>query len=194
MIAAARRDAAHQRLITGVVCGGQRRSSRGGPRRSTDRRLGGDDLSSSVAAILRKSRGDAVTVPAYACLVSALDDDLNDVAGIRLPDITVPIGTHVGWNVLDTAKHTSEHVPVLQGMTRFFSRDEAERERLRDPRVSIAARYPTRAAYLDLVRAEAATLVGERFLLADDVDLVVENCGARYDEARRVGPYSPAPN
>ena len=30
-------------------------------------------------------------------LVADVDDTLNEVAGIRLPDIQVPLGCHTGW-------------------------------------------------------------------------------------------------
>ena len=31
--------------------------------------------------------------------VSALDEDGNETAGVRLPDVTVPLATFTGWNV-----------------------------------------------------------------------------------------------
>ena len=35
----------------------------------------------------------------YTTFVSAVDSDGNEVAGIRLPPIAVPLGTYTGWNV-----------------------------------------------------------------------------------------------
>ena len=35
----------------------------------------------------------------YGARVCAVDADGNEVAGIRLPPIAVPFGTHTGWNV-----------------------------------------------------------------------------------------------
>ena len=35
----------------------------------------------------------------YPVLVSSMDEDCNDVAGIRLPDVAVPLATYTGWNV-----------------------------------------------------------------------------------------------
>ena len=34
----------------------------------------------------------------YPNLVSAVDEDGNERGGIMLPDITVPLATHMGWN------------------------------------------------------------------------------------------------
>lgn len=128
---------------------------------------------------------------AYACVVSATDDDLNDIAGIRWPEIEVPVGTHAGWNVLDTGSGRSEVIGYLWGLTRFFSRNEAERAAIGDPRPSLAARYTSRNDYEARVRAATERLADECLLLSEDIDLVVANCMLRYDEAMRIGPLNP---
>jgi len=38
--------------------------------------------------------------PEYAVLVTQVDSDGNDVAGIRLPYLVASLGTHTGWSVL----------------------------------------------------------------------------------------------
>ena len=48
--------------------------------------------------------GRTVKLPAeageeYPALVSDLDEDGNEIAGIRLPDLTVPLATYSGWNL-----------------------------------------------------------------------------------------------
>src|SRR5262249_53161429 len=35
----------------------------------------------------------------YANLVAAVDADGNELAGIRLPDLSVPLATYTGWNL-----------------------------------------------------------------------------------------------
>lgn len=50
-----------------------------------------------------------------------------------------------------------------------------------DTRPSIAERYPSRGDYLQKVRAAAEAQVERGYLLAEDVDVVVENAAARYD-------------
>ena len=49
-----------------------------------------------------------------------------------------------------------------------------------DPRRSIAERYPSRDGYLELVRQEAQRLIGEGYLLAEDLELVVDQTSRRY--------------
>src|SRR6185503_18756914 len=48
------------------------------------------------AGLVRYPPGENGT---YPVLVSSLDADCNDVAGIRLPDVAVPLATYTGWNV-----------------------------------------------------------------------------------------------
>lgn len=106
-------------------------------------------------------------------LVPQVDADGNDVAGIRLPDVAVPLATYTGWNFRRADIGGTQLLVSLVGSYVPFARTAAEREARRDPRVSIGERYPSRAAYLTKIRDAAATLVRERYLLAEDVDSVV---------------------
>jgi hypothetical protein len=114
-------------------------------------------------------------------LVSAVDADGNETGGIRLPDISVPLATHTGWNTRDPETGGAGQVMRLVGSTVPFPRDEDEGEAHADPRVSIAERYRNRDGYALKVRAAAEELAQQRLILQDDVDLVVENCLARWD-------------
>lgn len=119
----------------------------------------------------------------YAALASAVDADGNELAGVRLPDLTVPVGTHLPWNLRHPSIGSPEQILSMLGSTVFFAPTRAERERHGDPRPSIEERYASREAYLARVREEAEALVAQRYLLAEDVDLVVGSCGERYDAA-----------
>jgi Alpha/beta hydrolase domain len=55
-----------------------------------------------------------------------------------------------------------------------FARTAAEQERTGDPRPSIVERYGDRAGYLERVRREADAMVASRYLLAEDIEPVVE--------------------
>ena len=136
-------------------------------------------------------RYPAIRGDAYTTLVSDIDDDLNEQAGIRLPDVTVPVGSHTGWNAQDPERGDPRVAPLFLGITRFFARTEEERAP-DDPRPSVAARYRGRDDYLERVRDAAAVLVGDGYLLEEDVGLVTANCAERYDEALRVGAENPS--
>ncbi len=117
----------------------------------------------------------------YPALVSAVDADGNEVAGIRLPDVTVPLATLAGWNPRHRDTGGEGQIMPMTGSTIPFAMNATERARLGDPRPSIDERYLGRADYLDRVRAAAQELVTQRHLLEEDIDLVVQHAAARWE-------------
>jgi len=123
----------------------------------------------------------------YASYVSALDADLNETAGVRMPDLTVPVGSHTGWNPRHPSTGGEGQILDTAGSTIPFPRDAAERARTGDPRPSIAERYASRDEYLARVRTEVDRLIAERHLLAEDAEAVVQLAADRYDAFTRTG-------
>jgi hypothetical protein len=116
----------------------------------------------------------------YPALVSAVDADGNEKAGICMPDITVPVGTHAGWNQRDPVTGSPEQIVPMNGLTLWFAPDEATRAARGDPRRSLAERYRDEADYRTKLRAAALLLASEHYLLEEDVEHVVETAVARY--------------
>jgi hypothetical protein len=114
---------------------------------------------------------------AYPVLVPALDADGNEIAGIRLPEIAVPVATYTGWNLRKA--EFAEDALMLVGAQFPFAATAAAREALGDPRLSLAERYPSRADYVAAVRAAALALVSERLMLEEDVEQAVRVAEAR---------------
>ena len=73
----------------------------------------------------------------YARLVSAADADGNDLAGIRLPDLEVPVGTHTGWNLRHPDTGAPEQLMSMQGSSHWFAAKAAQRKASNDPRLSL---------------------------------------------------------
>ncbi len=117
----------------------------------------------------------------YQNYVSAVDADGNEVAGIRMPDVAVPVATYTGWNPRHPDTGGTGQINLMQGSTFPFPATKAERERTGDPRPSIEERYRDRADYLAQVRAAAEALVAQRYLLAEDIDVSLSLAAARYD-------------
>ena len=100
---------------------------------------------------------------------------------MRLPDVVVPIATHMAWNPRDNSIGGLDETFAQAGSSVPFPATTAERERTADPRDSIAERYADRDAYLARVREVAAALVQARHVLPEDQALVIANATERWD-------------
>jgi len=118
----------------------------------------------------------------FPLLVPAVDADGNDRAGIRVPEVAVPLATYTGWNFRHESIGGVSQLVDLRGSAIAFASTAAERQASGDPRLSIEERYVTKARYLELVNQAADALVRDRYLLAGDRAHVV----ARADEAWEV--------
>ncbi|HEV7994616.1 MAG TPA: alpha/beta hydrolase domain-containing protein [Stellaceae bacterium] len=106
----------------------------------------------------------------YPTQVCAVDADGNEIAGIRLPPIAVPLGTYTGWNVY---RAQPCELCDRDGSLIPFARTKALREAAGDPRPSLDERYGGRDAYVARVEAAAKALVADRLLLPADAALYV---------------------
>ncbi|OGK96527.1 MAG: hypothetical protein A3D33_00580 [Candidatus Rokubacteria bacterium RIFCSPHIGHO2_02_FULL_73_26] len=113
--------------------------------------------------------------------MSAVDGDGNEVAGIALPELAVPLATHTGFNLRHPDIGGAAQLLVFAGATLPFARTRAERAAAGDPRPSIEERYASREDYLARVRRAAEALVGERWLLEEDVELSVARAARMWD-------------
>ena len=114
-------------------------------------------------------------------LVPQVDADGNDLSGIRIPEVAVPLGTYAGWNIHLPQLKDLEYLAGLVGSFEPFAKTREERERSGDPRLSIAERYFGKQDYLDRVQKCARDLVSQRFLLPGDVDAVLKRASAMWD-------------
>ncbi len=124
----------------------------------------------------------------YATLVSAVDADGNEVAGIRPVELRVPLATFTGWNPRHPDQGAPGDIMSMMGSTLPFCRTADERARRDDPRPSVAERYASRDDYLARVRAACVELVGLRHMLAEDVEAVVARAGRQYDHLQMLTP------
>jgi len=115
------------------------------------------------------------TGEAYRVLVPQVNGDGNDVAGIRLPETAVPLGTFTGWNVTIPQLSELRYLAGLIGGFEPFALTKEQRLANGDSRLSIAERYSGRQDYLDKVKRVANDLVRQRFLRAEDVPAVLQS-------------------
>jgi alpha/beta hydrolase family protein len=117
-------------------------------------------------------------------LVPQVDSDGNERAGIRLPEVSVPLATYTGWNFRNSRIGGTDQLVSLLGSYIPFAQTKAEREVRHDPRPSIEERYASRDKYMDLISRAAAALVKDGYLLADDVPAVTKRAADHWELVR----------
>ena len=122
--------------------------------------------------------------PPYVTRVPLPDADGNDLGGIRLPDLAVPLGTYTGWNLRGPEIGAPDKLARWSGSFVPFAPTEAARRAAGDPRPSLEARYASRADYRDRIEAAARELITDGFLRADDVPGLTARAIAFYDRVR----------
>jgi len=120
--------------------------------------------------------------------VPQVDADGNGLAGIRMPELTVPLATYTGWNLFNDRSGPTDVLSSMQGSYIPLARTTAERKRSSDPRPSIEERYHDKDQYVALVSKAANALVSQGFLLADDVAAVVRNAARHWDYLASAAP------
>ena len=119
----------------------------------------------------------------FPSLVPQADADGNDLGGIRLPAVSVPLATYTGWNLRDPSIGAPDQCVSFTGSYLPFPRTGEERMRTGDPRPSIAERYPDRAGYLRKYEAAIVELVRLRYVLPEDAAALLERGGQEWDAA-----------
>lgn len=120
----------------------------------------------------------------FVGLVPVVDDAGNDRAGIRLPDIEVPLAMQAGWNYRDGSVGAPTQLATEIGSYRPLPRTRADRQNTGDSRPSIEERYMSRDDYVGKATAVALRLVERGFLLPQDLPDVIARAGAHYDWAK----------
>jgi hypothetical protein len=122
---------------------------------------------------------------AFVGRVPAVDEAGNDRAGIRLPEIAVPLATHTGWNYRKPSIGAPDRLASEIGSYLPLPRTKADREKTGDSRKSIAERYTSLEDYLGRISLAAVALVNDRFLLPEDVPALIERARTHYEWATR---------
>jgi hypothetical protein len=115
--------------------------------------------------------------PVYINFVSKVDQDGNEIAGIRLPPVVAPIATTTGWALRRAGYGENEG---CEGAGQFipFKPTKAERLSVNDPRLSLQERYQTHDGYVKAVEKAARKLAEQRFLLQEDVEQYINTAAA----------------
>lgn len=107
----------------------------------------------------------------YPTLVPRVDGDGNEIAGIRLPNVAVPLATWTGWNPRkeaigfpnDRASFIGSYIPFTKAR--------------------IAALYRDKFDYLGRFTSVAMQLMNDRYLVADDLPAILNRAAQEWDSA-----------
>ena len=105
----------------------------------------------------------------YVVLVPKPDSDGNDIAGLKMPWVAVPLGAFTGWNLRAAAIGAEGELLANTGSYLPFS---AQR---------IRKQFPDRADYLRQIEGAGRLLVNERFLLEGDMPKIIRIASSIWD-------------
>jgi hypothetical protein len=128
---------------------------------------------------------------AFAILVPQVDADGNELAGIRVPELSVPLATYAGWNLFNERSGPTDVVSSMQGSFIPLARTRADRERRKDPRRSVEERYRGREQYLAEITRAADDLVSKGYLIKSDVPHIVAQAATRWDYVMKATAETP---
>lgn len=103
----------------------------------------------------------------YPALVPQVGEDGNEIAGIRMPRIAVPLAAYTGWNVRTDfpdmrASFLGSYLPILN-------------------------RYRDKNEYMGLYTMATLKLIDERFLAAADLESILRRGLEEWDAAKALG-------
>lgn len=105
----------------------------------------------------------------YPSLVSDINELFNEIAGIRLPEISIPIGIHTGWIPRHLDHGAPDQTATFAGLSKF----------------DVAATIPnTEAKCRSEVEQATDELIEQRFVLVEDRKLVIDNAMTRFALSR----------
>jgi hypothetical protein len=109
----------------------------------------------------------------YPTVVAALDPVGNEIGGVRMPDVEVPVAIHTGFNPRHSDSGGAGQILEYVGSTL--------------PLDDLQQRYGSKDEYLERIRAAARGLSDARLLLEEDIALCIAIASERYDAALAEG-------
>jgi hypothetical protein len=105
----------------------------------------------------------------FPLLVPAIGADGNELGGVKMPEVAVPLARYRGWNFLADPNAPKGYVNDMVGSTLPYSTNDVKK------------RYETREKYQGQIREAATAMVKQRLLLERDVEAVVTRAGQAWD-------------
>jgi hypothetical protein len=110
-------------------------------------------------------------------LVPRTDSDGNEIGGVPVVLREAPLGTYLGWNVVQAGFHQGQNCNYQGGWIPFAVK-KADRLASGDPRLSLEERYRNHAGYVRAVKKAAFKIWMQGFLLPADRDALIQEAEA----------------
>ena len=117
----------------------------------------------------------------YSSIVSDVDEDGNEIAGIRHPDVQVPLATSTPWNLRHPDVGAPYQIIGLTGGPRGATVPLPKEKNDEDSRLSISERYSSKEDYLEKISNYSKELIKQRFLLDFDLENILSRSEERWD-------------
>ena len=132
----------------------------------------------AAGIITREPPGIGAPFPA---LVSQVDADGNEVAGVRGVELLAPLATYTPWQL--RGGHGSDATELVDFLGTYvpLPRTDTERQRWSDSRLSLERRYADKREYRATAARAAESLVAAGLLLREDVPRVLERADQHWD-------------
>lgn len=117
---------------------------------------------------------------AFPVMVPQVDADGIERAGIKMPEVAVPLATYAGWNLFNEQAGPVDEVSSMAGSYIPFPRTATAG----DPRRSVQERYHDREQYLGKVSVAAMELIRSGYLLEADLAAILRQTATRWEYAQ----------
>jgi len=118
---------------------------------------------------------------AYQALVPRVDADGNDLGGIRLPEIAVPLATYTGWNLRSAATGAPTERTAFLGSFLPLPRNAEDAAASHDPRKPLDARYKSYDDYRAQFEKSLSKLIKDRYILPEDGQRLMDRSKEEWD-------------
>jgi hypothetical protein len=103
----------------------------------------------------------------YPTFIPKTDSDGNDIAGVRILDVRVPLATYTGWSLRATANDGPDGCEG-SGQMIPFTKTAADRAAAGDPRPSVAERYGSFSGYYYRRLGAVNDMLNQGLMLPED--------------------------
>jgi hypothetical protein len=131
--------------------------------------------------IVEQNQHDGRPIP---FLVPQVDADGNELAGVRTPELLVPLATYTGWNFRSPKIGGTKMLVSLLGSRIPFPPTADAAAAQHDPRKPVALRYTSHDDYMAKARTAADELVKKGYLLSSDEPQVLKRMEEQWARGR----------